>query len=263
MFEQRELSGELAAVRERHAPEALVLETPEFETLPPERAEGLGLLVERMQPAEYDRGWLPADAPDQLRRYVESEFAVGLPGDGGVAWTAQTEPPCVFLKARLEGSPEPFREFLLAEALVQAGSGLPETFPGFFEERYRELADVGLGPADSYQLAAALYEAYLGLHTRPTFADWAEPFPGLHDAWVDAGERLVGRLEGLAREVATGSTSFAAAAELACSAVKHDVDVPTPFGALDTAAYRDAGPEYAVAWARKTVERMDDGNAEA
>ncbi len=261
MFEKRELEGELAGVRERHAPGALVLETPEFETLPPEQAEGLGLLVERLEPAEHDRSWLPPDAPEQLRRYVESEFTVGLPGDGGIAWTAQTAPPCVFLKSRLEGSPEPFREFLLAEALVQAGTGLPETFLGFFRERYQELSAVGLGPADTYQLAAALYEAYLGLHTRPVFAEWAEPFPGLYDAWVDAGERLVGRLEGLAREVATGETSFAAAAELACSAVKHDVDVPTPFGALDTAAYRESGPEFAVAWARKTIGRMDDENA--
>lgn len=258
MFDRREIGGELAGVREAHAPGALVLEAPDFETLPPERAEGLGLLVDSLQPAEHDPDWLPADAPDQLRRYAEAEFAVGLPGDGGVAWTAQTTPPCVFVKSRMEGTPEPFREFLVAEALVQAGSGLPESFLGFFGERYRELAATGLGPADSYQLAAALYEAYLGLHTRPVFADWADPFPGLYDAWTDAGERLVGRLGDLSTEVATGRTSFAAAAELACSAVKHDVEVPTPFGALDTAAYREAGPEYAVAWAEKTLSRLED-----
>jgi hypothetical protein len=58
--------------------------------------------------------------------------------------------------------------------------------------------------------------------------------------------------------VATGETSFAAAAELACSAVKHAVDPPTPFGALDTAAYRHHGAEYAVEWIERTLTELEE-----
>ncbi|MFC7156086.1 hypothetical protein ACFQPA_11570 [Halomarina halobia] len=258
MFSQRDLPDDLAAVRETHAPGALVLDCEgDFETLPPARAEDLGLLVDSLDPVSYPGEWLPPDAPAQLRAYAGRDFTVGMPGDGGVTWTRQTVPPIVLVKARTEGSPEDFVAFLIAEALVQAGLGLPEHFLGFFEGRYRDLAAAArLPPVDTYQLAAALYDAYLGLHTRETFRGWESDRPRLHAAWADAGERLQPRLSGLSREVAIGRTDFAAAAELACSGVKHDLDLPTPFGALDTSAYRERGADYAVAWARKTFERL-------
>ena len=275
MFERRDLSAPLAAVRERHAPGALVLDVSgDFEVLPPELAENLGPMVDRFDPLSYPAEWVPADAPEQLHRLAGGEFTIGMPGDGGVAWTRQTEPPTVFVKPRLEGSPEDFVSFLLAEALVEAGTDLPEHFLGFFEGRYAELAgSVPLSPADTYQLANAVYDAYVGLHTRETFEAWGSEGSGadgatgedgeadltpLYDAWADAGERLEPRLSGLAGEVASGETSFAAAAELACSAVKHGVDPPTPFGALDTAAYRHHGPDYAAEWIERTLAELED-----
>jgi hypothetical protein len=178
-----------------------------------------------------------------------------MPGDGGVAWTRQTDPPCVFVKPRLAGSPEAFVDFLIAEALVEVSLDEPEQFLGFFGEAYPEFAAAvdDLGGADTYQLAAALYDAYLGLQTGPVFADWADDYPDLYAAWVDAGERLEPRLADLPAEVARGQTAFPAAAELACNAVKHDLDIPAPFDALATEAYRDHGAAYAVQWARKVV----------
>mgnify|MGYP007131734968 CR=1 FL=1 len=123
--------------------------------------------------------------------------------------------------------------------------------------------DSGITPADRYQLANAVYDAYVGLHTRETFEDWdattaegGTDLTPLYDAWVDAGERLEPRLSGLAREVATGETSFPAAAGLACSAVKHGIDPPTPFGALDTDAFREYGADYAIKWADKTMSTL-------
>ncbi len=259
-FDIRELPADLTAVREAHVPGAVVLDCErDFETIPPAQAESLGMLVDSLDPTSYPEAWVPADAPEQLRRFAGGEFTVGMPGDGGVTWTRQTDPPTVFVKARTRGSPDDFLDFLVGEALVEAGLGLPEHFLGFFGESYRDLADATpLSPADTYQLAVALYDAYLGLHTREAFRGWADEHPRLHGAWHDAGERLQPRLDGLSREVATGRTEFAAAAELACSGVKHDLDVPTPFGALDTEAYRDAGPDYAVTWARKTFEQLTE-----
>jgi len=259
MFDPHEVPEDVAAVRAEHAPGAAVLSTPDFETLPPSRAEELGLLVDELAPASYPEEWLPEDVPEALRRYAGGEFTVGLPGDGGVAWTRQTDPPTVFVKARLDGVSEGFRDFLIAEALVQAGLGLPESFLPFFDGVYRSFAAAcTLDSGGTYQLAAACYEAYLGLHTRSTLASWGDEHPRLHEAWREAGERLAPRLEGLAREVATGRTEFAAAAELACGAVRHEIDVPTPFGALDTAAYREYGPEYAVQWAETTFAELED-----
>jgi len=267
MFDRRELSPALSAVRATHAPGALVLDVAgDFEVLPPEIAENLGPMVDRFDPLSYPAEWVPADAPEQLHRLEGGEFTIGMPGDGGVAWTRQTEPPTVLVKPRLEGSPEAFVAFLVAEALVEAGTGLPEHFLGFFEDRYAGLAaSTALPPADRYQLANAVYDAYVGLHTRETFEDWdattaegGTDLTPLYDAWVDAGERLEPRLSGLAREVATGETSFPAAAELACSAVKHGIDPPTPFGALDTAAYRHHGADYAVEWIERTLAELDD-----
>ena len=258
MFERRSLPEDVAAVRDEHAPEALVLDVAsDFETLPPAAAEDLGLLVDSLDPATYPAEWLPDDAPGPLVRYAGPDFTVGMPGDGTVAWTDQTDPPCVLVKYRAKGTPEDFLDFLVAEALVEAGLDVPEHFLPFFGATYRDLdAAVPLGPGDVYQVAAALYDAWVGLHTRESFAAGGDGQPRLHDAWVDAGERLVGRLGDLHREVATGRTDFAAATELACSAVKHGLDLPAPFSALDTAAYREHGTDYAVKWAETTFEKL-------
>ncbi|MWV63478.1 hypothetical protein GRS48_01365 [Halorubrum sp. JWXQ-INN 858] len=114
----------------------------------------------------------------------------------------------------------------------------------------------GLAPTDTYQVANALFDAWVGLHTRDTFASWRGEHPRLFDAWLDAGDRLEGRLGDLPREVARGETDFASATEYACSAVRHGLDLPAPFAALDTEAYRDRGAPYAVTWAEKTFESM-------
>jgi hypothetical protein len=261
MFETRSLPPALATVRDRQAPGTLVFDTTrDFETLDPAVAESLGPSVDRFDPLSYPAEWVPTDAPDELHRLAGTAFTIGAPGDGGVAWTRQTVPPVVLVKPRLEGSPGPFLDFLVAEALVEVGTGLPETFLGFFGERYPELSSVTpLSPADTYQLGLALYDAYVGLHTRERFRAWGSEDPtlaDLHEAWLDAGSRLEPRLTELSREVATGETEFAAAAELACSAVKHGIEPPTPFGALDTAAYRQHGAEYAVRWAEKTFAEL-------
>jgi hypothetical protein len=258
MFSERSLSGELSAVRDEHAPGALVLDVDaDFETLPPASAEELGLLADSLSPTSYPDEWLPADAPALLRQYASDTFTVGMPGDGTVVWTGQTTPPTVLVKKRAEGTPDAFLEFLLAEAFVQVGLAVPEHHLPFFGERYRDLdAAVGLGPVEVYQVAGALYEAWVGLRARPTFESWAADRPGLHEAWVDAGERLSGRLSELPGAVARGETEFAAATEYACSAVKHGLDLPAPFDALDTAAYRDHGADYAVQWAETTFEKL-------
>ncbi|WP_135830016.1 DUF7089 family protein [Halorussus halobius] len=254
MFEEQSLPDEVAGVRRTHAPDALVLDADsDFETLAPERAENLGLVVESLAPLAYSDEWLPEDAPELLRRFASPDFAVGMPGDGSVAWTRQTTPPTVLVKPRVEGSPEDFVDFLVAEALVEVGTGQPEQFLGFFAERYRDLdAALPFDAGGTYQVAAALYDAYLGLHTRETFADWADDRPRLFDAWQDAGERIEPRLDGLAGSMAREETDFPDAAEFACAAVKHALELPAPFAALDTEAYRDHGAEYAVTWAEKT-----------
>jgi hypothetical protein len=260
MFDRRDLAGELDAVRETHAPTAIVYDCErDFETLDPSVAESLLAVVDGIDPIEYDETWLPADAPETLHRLAGGEFTIGAPGDGGVAWTRQTDPPSAFVKPRLEGSPDGFVDFLIAEALVEIGLGLPEHFLGFFEAEYRALDEAApLSPANTYQLAAALFSAYVGLHSHDVFEGWADEQPRLHEEWVDAGERLEPRLSGLSRDVATGRTSFADGAELACSAVKHDVDVPSPFAALDASVYRDHGPAFAVRWAEKTFDALDE-----
>ena len=123
----------------------------------------------------------------------------------------------------------------------------------------RDLAAAAEGRLDgtgTYQLAAALYDAYLGLYTREVFADWTDDYSDLFDAWADAGERLEPRLADLSTELARGETGFGDAAELACAAVKHGAEPPTPFGALDTEAYREYGADYAVQWAEKTFDRL-------
>jgi len=282
-FERRTLAPPVAAVREAYAPDSLVLDAgADFETLPPEAAEELGLLVDALDPAAYPAEWLPDDAPPQLRRYAGSDFTIGMPGDGTVVWTRQTTPPTVIAKKRADGTPEDFLGFLLAEAFVELSLGVPEHFLPFFGESYRDLvAATPLGPNETYQLAAALFDAWVGIQTREVFRSWADDsdtgteagtgtgteagtdpetpsHPEIHAAWVDAGDRLVGRLETLPAEVARGDRSFTAATEYACAAVKHDLDLPAPFSALDTEAYRDHGPSYAVRWAEKTFEKLGE-----
>ncbi len=257
MFTERSLPAAVSTVRDEHASDALVLDcASDFETLPPAQAEELSLLTDRLEPASHPDAWLPADAPDQLVQYAGGAFTIGMPGDGSVVWTRQTTPPVVLCKSRLEGTPDAFASFLVAEALVEVGVGVPEQFLPFFGEQYAALATATgdhLDPAGTYQLAVACYDAFVGLHTRGVFADWDGP---LFDAWLDAGERVEPRLEGLSRAVARGEMDFPEAAELACSALKHGGELPAPFDALDTAAYRDHGASYAVEWAERVLAEL-------
>jgi hypothetical protein len=257
MFTERSLPEAVTAVHERHAPETLVLDCAEnFETLPSAQAEELLLVTERIDPVSSPDAWLPPDSPDVLGRYAGSDLTIGMPGDGSVVWTRQTDPPVVICKPRLDESPDDFANFLLAEALVEVGLDEPEHFLGFFGESYPRFAEVTadlLSPVETYQVAAACYDAYLGLQTRETFAEWEG---SLFEAWADAGERLEPRLDSLPGEMARGGTRFAEAAELACSAVKHGGELPPPFEALNTTVYLDYGPEYAVEWAERTVDSL-------
>jgi len=258
MFTTRECPESIETIRERHAPDALILDCEnDFETIPGAQAEELGLVTDSLAPATYPQEWVPSDAPDILSRYVGSDLLIGMPGDGSVVWTHQTEPPVVLIKPRVEGSPDAFVDFLIAEALVEVGLDEPEHFIGFFEAQYPDFADATRGvldPAETYQLAAACYDGYLGLQTRKVFAD----FEGeLFDAWLDAGERLEPRLENLTTLISRGEMSFAAAAELACSAIKHAGEIPAPFGALDADAYLDHGPDYAIEWASRTLKALE------
>jgi len=257
MFTERTLSEAVAGVHERHAPDALVLDCAEnFETLPPAQAEELLLVTDSINPATYPDEWLPPDAPDVLRQYAGGDLTIGMPGDGSVIWTHQTDPPVVICKPRLDESPDAFADFLLAEALVEVGLDEPEHFLGFFADEYTEFAAATapmLSPVETYQVAAACYDAYLGLQTREVFAEWEG---ALFDAWLDAGDRLEPRLDGLPAEMARGGTRFADATELACSAVKHAGDLPSPFDALDASVYRDHGPDFAVQWAERTVDAL-------
>jgi hypothetical protein len=292
MFSARPLDDDLAAVRDRYAPDSPVIDVAsDFETLPPAAAEDLGLFVDALDPASYPSEWLPESVPDLLRKHAGPAFTVGLPGDGTVVRTTQTDPQAVLVKRRAEGTPADFLAFLVAERLVQvdcdpapgavagaseaAGEGLPETFLPFFGPRYRDLdaairrpdpetgtSTTGFDASDVFQVANALFDAWVGLHTRDVFASWADEYPRLSDAWADAGDRLAGRLGDLSAEVARGDTDFASATEYACSAVKHDLDLPAPYAALDTTAYRDRGAAYAVTWAEKTFGALlDDGDA--
>ncbi len=260
MFHERTLSPTLSAVHDEYAPDSTVLDVDtDFETLSPAVAEDLGLLADALDPETYPADWLPDTVPTVLQRYASDVFTIGMPGDGTVVWTRQTEPPTVLVKQRAEGTPDAFLSFLIAEAFVQLNADVPEHFLAFFGDRYRALdAAVPLGANDVYQIAAALFDGWVGLHTRETFVSWPEepPYASLSEAWVDAGDRLEPRLSNLSSLVARGELSFPASTEYACSAIKHDLDLPTPFSALDTAAYRDHGSAYAVQWADKTFEKL-------
>lgn len=258
MFTERALAPAVERLHRELTPQVLVLDVDrDFETLPPAVAEELGLLVDSLDPASYPGSWLPENAPAQLEAYASGQFTIGLPGDGTVVWTRQTDPPTVLVKARADGTPEEFRSFLLAEALVKITAGVPESFLPFFGDRYPDLdAALDLDGASTYQVAMALFDAWVGLHTREAFRAWAGGHEELHEAWADAGDRLVDRIDGLPGAVARGETDFPTATELACSAVKHGLDLPAPFAALDTLAYRDHGAEYAVRWTEKTIDAL-------
>ncbi|MFC6719674.1 hypothetical protein ACFQGT_13195 [Natrialbaceae archaeon GCM10025810] len=260
MFDARDLSSRVEAVREEHAPSTLVFDCArDFETLPPAQAEDLGLVVDSLSPATYPDEWLPPDAPQLLRRYAGTDFTIGMPGDGSVVWTRQTEPPVVLVKPRVRGSPKSFVDFLLAEAFVELGlePSVPEHFLGFFEDGYRDLdAAVPLDGNATYQIAAALFDGWVGLRTREVFATWHDDHPDLADAWHDADSRLEGRVADLPRAIARGETDVADATELACAAIKHAIELPAPFAALETEAYRDHGAPYAIRWAEKTFDAL-------
>lgn len=260
MFEDRSLSSPVTDARAEYEPTALVLDCDQdFETLPPAQAEDLGLVVDSLEPVTYPDSWLPDDAPELLSRYAGSDFTIGMPGDGSIAWTRQTDPPVVIVKPRVEGSPDEFIDFLIAEAFVEISLDVPEHFLGFFEAQYTDLsAATPLGPNSTYQIAAALFDAWTGLQTREAFAHWHEDHPELARAWQDAGSSLEQRVSELPRAVARGETDFADATELACAAIKHAIELPAPFGALDTQAYRDHGPEYGIQWVRKTFDALED-----
>ena len=260
MFDERQLDGELDELRAEHAPAALVFDVErDFETLPPSVSESLLPVVDGIDPLRYEESWVPDDAPEILRRIAGEEFTIGAPGDGGVAWTRQTDPPVVLIKPRLEGSTDGFVELLIAEALVEVGLDTPEHFLGFFRDQYRPLSEATpLSPTDTYQLAVALFTAFVGRSTRPSFADWVEEFPGLYTEWIDTGTQLEPRLSELSEDVALGRTGFSDAAELACNGFKHDIEVPPPFDALDSAAYDQYGAEFAVQWAKKTFDALAD-----
>lgn len=257
MFTERTLSDEVADVRERHAPDALVLDCADnFETLPPAQAEELLLVTDSIDPVTHPMAWLPSDTPDTLQQYAGGDLTIGMPGDGSVVWTHQTDPAVVICKPRLDESPDAFARFLLAEALVEVGLGEPEHFLGFFGDEYPAFAaatEPMLSPVETYQVAMACYDAYLGLQTREVFAEWDG---ALFDAWLDAGNRLAPRLDDLPQEMARGGTRFADAAELACSAVKHAGDLPSPFDALDASVYLDHGADFAVQWAERTIDAL-------
>lgn len=260
MFTERSLSEPVEAIRAEHVPELRVFDCDrDFETLPPAAAEDLGLFVDALDPATYPAEWVPPDAPTILERYAGSAFTIGMPGDGSAVWTRQTEPPIVLVKPRLEGSPTGFVDFLLAEAIVECGLGVPEHFLGFFEAGYRDLdAAVDRGPAATYQIAAALYDGWIGLRTRDVFASWTDAHPELSASWRDAGARLEDRVDDLPGAVARGETSLSDATELACSAIKHGRSLPVPFDALDTGYYRDHGAEYAIQWADRTFAALSE-----
>lgn len=246
MFTVRELPSDLEAVRATHAPGARVFVCErEFETLDSRWLDALAGRVDDVDPLVYPAAWVPETAPSILRRLTRSDLVIGLPEHGSVTWTRQTTPAVVLIRPRARGSPEDFLDFLIGEAFVEIDRAPVEHFLGFFEDQYLDIAAL-CSPSEAYQLGAALYTAYVGLNAVKEFAEWAQRHPRLYAAWLDAGDRLAPRLTDLPTAVSRGDTTFADATEYACSAIKHDLDLPAPFGALDSLAYREYGAAYAV-----------------
>ncbi|MFB6300909.1 MAG: hypothetical protein ABEH65_11680 [Halobacteriales archaeon] len=264
MFTERKLPPALASVRDEHASEVRCFDCDrDFDTLDSPFLDDLATFADSLDLLSYPVEWIPPSSPDILDRIAGSDLVIGYPEHGSVTWTRQTDPPTVLIKPRARGSPSTFVEFLIAEAFVEIGTGLPEHFLGFFEDRYREFATPDLSGAERYQLAAALYDAYIGLHTREIFESWSEDHPALYDAYTDAGERLAPRVADIIGEVGRGTTSFADAAELACAGVNHGLDLPAPFDALDASVYREHGADYAVRWAEKVLTATIEGSEHA
>lgn len=254
MFTRRDLPDDLADIRTEHAARARVLETDrEFETMPQDWIYDLAMITEDIQALRHPTSWVPDDAPAALQRTTGRNPAIGLPTDGTVAWTRQTDPPLVFVKPRAEGLPAGFRDFLIAEALLEVGIQAPETPICFFRDEYPAVHGVFDDPQDAFQSAAALTTAWIGGQTRETFLTWAETSPRLYDVWEDAGSRLRGRIEELDSLIASGQLRMPDATELACSAIKHDLALPAPFDALDVEAYIEQGAPFGRRWIEESL----------
>lgn len=252
MFEERALPAHIDELRSTYAANTQVFDcATEFETLDARGRDELAIRVDSVDPLSYPRNWIPEDAPSILTQLAESGLVIGFPEHGSVTWTRQTVPPTVLVRPRSHGSPGEFVDFLVAEAFVEIGAGHPEHFLGFFEDRYGDIAAFGT-PSESYQIAAALFDAYIGLHTREIYVDWVDRYPQVHQVWEETGERLAPRLDDLVAAVNRGETTVTDATEYACSAVKHNLALPPPFDALDSVAYREYGADFAVKW----VERI-------
>lgn len=255
MFAEHDLADDVTELRDELVPDGLVLDVDrEFETMDPEWGYELALITDSMDPVTYPEEWVPTSAPRALRRLTDGDLTIGQPGDGGVAWTTQTTPPLVFVKPRLEKVPTGFRDFLIAEALLQVALGVPEEPLAFFGEEYRSLQDAAGGePKLAYGLAVALTEGWRGLVTRERFRAWETDYPRLHEHWADAGERLADRVADLPRLTANGRLGIADATELACSAIKHGLDLPKPYAALDVEAFREQRAAFAIQWVAQTI----------
>ena len=259
MFHPYGLREDLDDLRNELAPSTQILECDrEFESMPEDWIYELAFVTDSIAPVTYPADWIPENAPSALDRYADTEPAIGLPGDGGVTWTANTDPSLVIVKPRLTGAPEDFRDFLVAEAILQLSLDHPETAIEFFGESYPALQTATNDNVDlTFRLAVSLFDGWQGLETREQFRKWADRYPRLHDAWADAGEQLQPRIDSLPMLLSNRSLRFGEATELACSAIKHDLDLPSPFAALDVAAYRERGSEFAVRWTERTLEQLD------
>ncbi len=249
MFSERTLPDALERLRDEHAAGCLVLQCEqEFETMPAEWVYDLALVTEDIRPLSHPAAWIPEDAIPAIERTAGVDPAIGMPDDGSVTWTRQSEPPLVLVKPRASQLPDAFRQFLIAEALVEVGMGVPETPVCFFEERFPEVHAIMDEPTAAFQVAAALRRAWIGRQTRNVFSAWDGAYPSLQQAWQDAGDRLAGRVEDIPTLLAENELAFAEATELACNAVKHGIALPAPFDALDVEAYVDQGAPYALRW---------------
>lgn len=254
MFSERALPDDLDRLREEHAVDCQVLDSAqEFETMPEEWVYDLALVTEDIHPLAHPAEWIPEDAIPAVQRTAGVDPAIGMPDDGSVTWTRQTEPPLVLVKPRASQLPETFRKFLIAEAIVEVGMDLPETPVCFFRDRYQEVESILGEPTAGFQVAAALRRAWIGRQTRDVFSGWADAYPPLHRAWRDAGDRLEGRVENIPALLTANELEFAGATELAGNAIKHGIDLPAPFDALDVTAYADEGAPYALAWLEKAA----------
>lgn len=254
MFDALSLTEELATLRDDVAPAVRVVETEqEFETMPTEWLFELALITDDLHPLAHPDTWVPAEALPAARRTTERDPTIGMPDDGSVSWTRQTDPSMVFVKPRASGLPETFRDLLIGEALIEVSGDYPETPVCFFQDAYRSVQEAVGSPTVAFQLAAALRTGWIGRETRDVFQGWESSYPALYDGWVDAGERLEGRVNELSALMAADELSIADATELACNAIKHDIPLPAPFAAIDVDAYTEQGAPFARRWIEETA----------